>query len=138
MEKLIITAAITGGRITREMTPYIPVTPEEIVQSAYECWQAGAAIAHIHVRDPQTGLGTQDVAVFRQGVDPLREKTDLILTLTPHIVRNPDITEEDLAPIWVGTENRITIFGNSPRVRSPATASPSTWWSSWTTTAASS
>ncbi len=46
-------------------------------------------------------------------------KQDLILTLTPHIIRNPDITEEDLAPVWVGTENRITIFGNSPRIRSP-------------------
>ena len=54
MEKLIITAAITGGRITREMTPHIPITPEEIIQSAYECWQAGAAIVHIHVRDPKT------------------------------------------------------------------------------------
>jgi general secretion pathway protein D len=47
------------------------------------------------------------------------KKTDLILTLTPHIIRNPDITEEDLAPIWVGTENRISIFGNSPRIRGP-------------------
>jgi len=49
-------------------------------------------------------------------------KQDLILTLTPHIIRNPDITEEDLAPVWVGTENRITIFGNSPRIRSPHAA----------------
>ena len=52
------------------------------------------------------------------------KKTDLILTLTPRIIRNPDITEEDLAPIWVGTESRITVFGNSPRVRSPAGGSP--------------
>ncbi len=51
-------------------------------------------------------------------------KTDLVLTLTPHIIRNPDITEEDLAPLWVGTENRVTIFGNSPRVRSAVTVSP--------------
>ena len=52
------------------------------------------------------------------------QKTDLVLTLTPHIIRYPDITEEDLAPLWVGTENRVTIFGNSPRVRSAVTASP--------------
>ena len=51
-------------------------------------------------------------------------QTDLILTLTPHIIRYPDITEEDLAPLWVGTENRITIFGNSPRVRSAVAGSP--------------
>jgi general secretion pathway protein D len=52
------------------------------------------------------------------------KKTDLVLTLTPHIIRNPDITEADLAPLWVGTENRITIFGNSPRVRSATGANP--------------
>ncbi len=51
-------------------------------------------------------------------------QTDLILTLTPHIIRYPDITEEDLAPLWVGTENRITIFGNSPRVRSAVAGNP--------------
>jgi 3-keto-5-aminohexanoate cleavage enzyme len=74
IKKLIITAAITGSRIPRDVAPYIPITPEEIVQSAVECWNAGAAIVHIHVRDPKTGLGTQDTQLFRQVVDPLREK----------------------------------------------------------------
>ena len=52
--KVIITAALTGSRIQRDVAPYIPVTPEEIAQSAIECWEAGAAIVHIHVRDPET------------------------------------------------------------------------------------
>jgi 3-keto-5-aminohexanoate cleavage enzyme len=82
MEKLIITAATTGSRITRDVAPHIPVTPDEIVQSSIECWNAGAAIVHIHVRDPKTGLGTQDLDLFRQVVEPLREKTDLVLCLT--------------------------------------------------------
>jgi 3-keto-5-aminohexanoate cleavage enzyme len=64
MDKLIITAAITGSRITREQTPYIPCTPEEITQSSIECWKAGAAVAHIHIRDLKTGLGTQDLELF--------------------------------------------------------------------------
>jgi general secretion pathway protein D len=51
-------------------------------------------------------------------------RSDLVLTLTPHIIRNPDITEEDLAPLWVGTENRVTIFGNSPQVRSAVSVNP--------------
>jgi len=51
-------------------------------------------------------------------------QTDLVLTLTPHIVRYPDITEEDLAPLWVGTETRVSIFGNSPRLRSAASTGP--------------
>src|SRR5210317_2629257 len=100
MEKLIITAAITGSRITRETAPYIPITPEEIVQSAIECRQAGASIVHIHVRDPDTGLGTQDVEIFRQVVEPLREKTDLILCLTTGGIAGVNLpTEERLAPL---------------------------------------
>ena len=47
-----------------------------------------------------------------------RDTTDLVLTLTPHIIRQPDIVEEDLAPLWVGTESRISFFGSSPRVHS--------------------
>jgi 3-keto-5-aminohexanoate cleavage enzyme len=82
MGKVIITAAITGSRISRDDAPHIPVTPDEIVQSSIECWNAGAAIVHIHVRDPKTGLGTQDLDLFRQVVEPLREKTDLVLCLT--------------------------------------------------------
>ena len=81
-EKVMITAAITGSRILRDKTPYIPYTPEEIVQSSIECWNAGASIVHIHVREPETGLGTQDVALFEQVVTPLREETDLVINLT--------------------------------------------------------
>ena len=105
MDKLIITAAITGSRITRDMTPYIPITPQEIVQSAHGCWQAGAAIVHIHVRDPITGQGTQDVEVFRQVVNPLREKTDLILCLTTSGIPGRNLpTEERLAPVDLAPE----------------------------------
>ena len=125
MEKLIITAAITGSRITREMTPHIPLTPEEIVQSAYDSWQAGASIAHIHVRDPNTGQGTQDMEIFKQVVVPLREKTDLILNLTTSGIpgRNLPI-EERLAPVDLKPELASfdagsinlggTVFMNSP------------------------
>ena len=53
MEKLIITVATTGDFATKEHTPYLPTTPQEIADSIYESWQAGAAIAHIHVRDEE-------------------------------------------------------------------------------------
>ncbi len=125
MEKLIITAAITGSRITREITPHIPITPAEIVQSAYECWQAGASIVHIHVRDPNTGQGTQDVEVFRQVVEPLREKTDLILCLTTSGIPGRNLpTEDRIAPVDLKPELASfdagsinlggTVFINSP------------------------
>ena len=100
MEKLIITAAITGSRITRDIAPHIPITPGEIIRSAVECWQAGAAVVHIHVRDPETGLGTQSLEVFKQVVEPLREKTDLILCLTTSGIPGRNLpTEERLAPL---------------------------------------
>jgi 3-keto-5-aminohexanoate cleavage enzyme len=104
-DKVIITAAITGSRILRDIAPYIPYTPEEITQSSLECWNAGASIVHIHVRDPETGLGTQDLELFRQVVNPLREKTDLVLCLTTSggPGRNLPI-EERLAPLELKPE----------------------------------
>jgi 3-keto-5-aminohexanoate cleavage enzyme len=95
MDKMIITASITGSRITRQSSPYIPLTVEEITQSAIECWRAGAAIAHIHVRDPATGLGSQDIGLFRQVVEPLRQKTDLVLSLTTSGIPGRNLPDED-------------------------------------------
>lgn len=51
MNKLILTVSLTGNVPTKAMTPHVPITPEEIASQAYECWQAGAAVAHIHTRD---------------------------------------------------------------------------------------
>ncbi len=104
-DKLIITAAITGSRIMRDVAPYTPYTPEEIVQSSMECWRAGASIVHIHVRDPITGLGTQDLELFRQVVTPLREKTDLVLCLTTSGIAGRNLPVEDrLVPLELEPE----------------------------------
>lgn len=105
MQKLMITAAITGSRITREITPHIPITPTEIVQSAVECWEAGASIVHIHVRDPETGLGTQRLDIFKRVVEPLQDKTNLILCLTTSGIPGRNLpTEERLAPLELKPE----------------------------------
>lgn len=82
MEKLIITVGITGSRITRNQTPHIPILPEEIARSGIEAWRAGASVLHVHVRDPKTGLGTQDRSIFREVVNRIRSETDAILCLT--------------------------------------------------------
>lgn len=105
MEKLIISVGITGSRITREQTPYIPILPEEIAQSGIEAWRAGASILHVHVRDPKTGLGTQDYALFKEVVDRIRSETDAILCLTTSGIpgRNLDFKER-LIPLELRPE----------------------------------
>jgi 3-keto-5-aminohexanoate cleavage enzyme len=105
MDKLIITVGISGSRISKKQTPYIPITPEEIAQSGIEAWRAGASILHIHVRDKNTGLGTQDVNIFKEVVHRLRSETDAILCLTTSGIpgRNLPI-EERLGPLSLDPE----------------------------------
>jgi 3-keto-5-aminohexanoate cleavage enzyme len=81
MEKLIITAALTGAQHGKAANPNLPEQPDEIVSQAIECWRAGAAIAHIHARD-KNGRPTSDVEVFRQIYEPLKEQTDLVICLS--------------------------------------------------------
>ena len=81
--KIIITCALTGSAPTPDKNPAVPVTPEEIATSALEARAAGAAIVHIHVRDPETGKGARDPELFKQVVDRVRSSdTDVVLNLT--------------------------------------------------------
>lgn len=79
--KTIITVAPTGAWPTKEHNPNIPLTPQEIAQDVYECWQAGAAVAHLHMRDNE-GRGTMSVDKFTETVELIRSKCDIILNLT--------------------------------------------------------
>src|SRR5438105_5089463 len=77
MQPLMITAAIVGAEVTRAQQPYLPITPLEIIQAAVECYEAGAAIIHIHVRDAE-GNATQDAQLFREVVEGIRARCDVI------------------------------------------------------------
>ena len=80
---VIITCAVTGGAKYNPEQPYIPVTPEEIANSAIASAQAGAAVAHIHVRNPETAAASQDVDLYREVVERIREAdTDVVINLT--------------------------------------------------------
>lgn len=81
MEKLIITAAITGGASPQD-NPYLPKTPKEQVQAAIDCYNAGASVAHIHARNPFTGKGEQRAEWFEQAIVPIREQCDMIINVT--------------------------------------------------------
>ncbi len=80
---VIITCAVTGAGDTTSRSDLVPVTPQQIADAAIEAAQAGAAVVHVHVRDPQTGQGSRDPKLFKETVDLIRASdTDLILNLT--------------------------------------------------------
>jgi 3-keto-5-aminohexanoate cleavage enzyme len=84
MSKLIITAAVTGGEpVSREMTPYVPTTAEEITDETVRCWEAGASIVHLHAKEPGTGKPAPDPnPLLRRYVEMIRDRCDIITNVT--------------------------------------------------------
>ena len=80
--KVIITCAVTGSIHTPSMSPHLPVTPREIADAAVGAAEAGAAIVHLHARDPVDGRPTQDPALFRQFAPEIRSRSDVVLNFT--------------------------------------------------------
>jgi 3-keto-5-aminohexanoate cleavage enzyme len=69
---VVITAALVGAETTREQTPHLPISPEEIAQEAKRCWEAGAVMVHLHVREPD-GTPSQSAALFGETIARIRE-----------------------------------------------------------------
>lgn len=82
MSKVIITCAITGSIHTPSMSPHLPITPRQIADAAVEAAEAGAAIVHLHARDPQDGRPTQDPAWFREFAPDIRRRSNVVLNFT--------------------------------------------------------
>ena len=82
MKKVIITAAITGSIHTPSMSPYLPITPEQITEEAIKVYEAGGAVAHVHVRDPKTGIPNADQDAYREIAVGVKKRCDLILCFT--------------------------------------------------------
>ena len=81
--KTIITCAVTGGADTARKNPGVPITPEQIAAAVIEARNAGATIAHVHVRDPKTGLASQNVDYYRDVVERVRRTgCDILVNLT--------------------------------------------------------
>ena len=81
-DKVIISCAVTGAVHTPTMSPYLPYTPDQIAQQAIEAAEAGAAILHLHARDPRDGRPTPDPAVFDQFVPRIQAATDAVINIT--------------------------------------------------------
>ncbi|KGR80056.1 BKACE family enzyme [Ureibacillus manganicus] len=125
MEKLIITVAPTGTNTTRKDTPYVPLTPKEIADEVYLAWKAGAAIAHLHVREAD-GSPSMDVNLYRETVERVKDKCgdELIISLTSAGKHGLSDEERlafcelspDFASLDTGSLNlRNIVFMNSPQ-----------------------
>jgi len=82
MPKVIVTAAITGAIHTPTMSPYLPYTPEDIADQAVEAAQAGAAVVHVHARDPETGRPSANIDLFRRIVESIRSRSKVVVCVT--------------------------------------------------------
>jgi len=103
-DKTFLTCAITGNITKPEQSPYLPITPQQIADSALEAAEAGAAVAHIHVRDPATGRPSMEIDLYRDVMDRVRAKNrDLIINLT------------------TGPGGRFVPSENDPKIAAPGT-----------------
>ncbi|NIO06101.1 MAG: 3-keto-5-aminohexanoate cleavage protein [Proteobacteria bacterium] len=82
MRKVIITAALTGNIHTPSMSPYLPLTPQQLIDEAVRCEEAGVTIVHVHARDPEEGKPTTKVEIYREILSGIKAKTNLIVTVT--------------------------------------------------------
>lgn len=108
MKKTIITAAITGSLISKEQNPNIPITPEQIANAAIESWKAGAAITHLHVRDPESGRPVQRADLFAEVITHIRKQSDVIINVSTG--GGPGMTYDERIGI-------IPILANNPKLK---------------------
>jgi 3-keto-5-aminohexanoate cleavage enzyme len=100
-EKIIVTVAVTGSRPTKEMNPAVPCSPKEIIEAAVACHKAGAAIVHVHVRDPKTGRPDFKIELFKEVLDGIQQQCDMIINLTTSglFLDGPDAITQRLQPV---------------------------------------
>lgn len=129
MDKRIISVALTGNWGDKQKNPAFPITPEEIADSAYEAYKAGASIAHIHVRDEES-RPTMRTDLFEKAIRLIKEKCDIVINMTSsggHSLNGMASDEARIEPFRVlrpemgsydcGTMNWLhkTVFENTPR-----------------------
>ena len=120
--KVIITCAVTGSIHTPTMSPHLPVTPDEIFEQSVAAVEAGAAILHLHARNPETGQPSADPNVFMQFLPRIREQCDAVINITTggssimtleERLAAPNLAEPEMASLNMGSMN----FGLFPMKR---------------------
>ncbi len=105
MSKTFITCAVTGAGDGPKRSSLVPVTPDEIADSALAAAEAGAAIVHLHVRDPDSGAGSRDADLYQQVVERIRNRNrDVIINLTAGMGGDAVFGGDDPLPLQEGTD----------------------------------
>ena len=102
--KVIITCAVTGSIHTPSMSAYLPITPDQIVAEAVAAAEAGAAMIHLHARDPKTGRPDQSPALFQQILPRIKQQSNAILNITPGVGLGMTMDERLSAALWAEPE----------------------------------
>ena len=112
-KKVVISAALTGAATMKEQNPAVPYTPEEFAEESYKCMNEGAAVVHIHVRDPETGRPTADIEKIRPTIEAVRDRCPgLLVNMSTAI--GPDANKEErIAPIAAIEPDMASLNTNS-------------------------
>ncbi len=131
MSKVIISCAITGAIHTPSMSDALPITPEQIAQSSIEAAEAGAAIIHLHARNPDTGEPTPDPAVFMRFLPTIKQSTDAVLNITTGGGLTMTLAERLAAPLQAKPEMCSLNMGSMNFNISGAGARVKAWKHAW-------
>ncbi len=129
--KVIITCAVTGSIHTPTMSPYLPITPDQIAHSAVEAAEAGAGILHLHARDPQTGCPTPDPAVFAQFLPQIKARTDAVINITTGGGHNMTVEQRLIGPLKAQPEMSSLNMGSMNFGLYPALDKFQKWQHAW-------
>ncbi|MGB8181935.1 MAG: 3-keto-5-aminohexanoate cleavage protein [Stellaceae bacterium] len=102
--KVVITCAVTGSIHTPTMSPHLPLTPDQVAEQAIGAAEAGAAILHLHARDPKDGRPTPDLAVFMQFLPRIKQACDAVVNITTGGGHNMTVDERLAAPLKASPE----------------------------------
>ncbi|MDX3879734.1 3-keto-5-aminohexanoate cleavage protein [Achromobacter denitrificans] len=130
-DKVIISCAVTGSVHTPTMSEYLPLTPDQIAEQAVEAAQAGAAILHLHARDPRDGRPTADPAVFDQFVPRIRDATDAVINITTGGSTRMTLEERLAYPLRAKPEMCSLNMGSMNFSIHPAARRISQWRHDW-------
>ena len=131
MNKVIITCAVTGAIHTPTMSPHLPITPDEIADQAVAAAEAGAAILHLHARDPSDGRPTPDPKVFMQFLPHIRERTDAVVNITTGGSLTMSLADRLAAPMLARPEMASLNMGSINFALFPMAARYKNWKFEW-------